>query len=496
MRADNDRLVCNGPKGALTPDLRAAISERKAEILSLLRDTGAKARSTEPPLQRIPRNGKLPLSFSQQRLWFIDQLEPGSALYNIQTATRLRGLLNRVSLERSLNEIVRRHEALRTTFSTVEGEPLQIISPSLTLPLPVVDLADRPESEREEEALRLISEGAGRPFDLARGPLLRAMLVRLVPDDHILLLTMHHIVSDGWSMGVLYRELSVLYEAFSNRRPAPLPELPIQYADFAHWQRNQLQGAALEAQVDYWKRQLRDLPVLELSTDRPRPPAQTYRGARRSIVMPKALAKALETLSRRQGVTLFMTLLAAFQTMLCRYTGQEDLALGSPIANRSRIEFEGLIGFFLNTLVLRTDLSGDPSFEDLLGRVRETILEAYTHQDLPFEKLVEELQPERDLNRNPLFQVLFVLHNNPSIDPRLSGLALSPVKLEGDTAKFDLSLFITPAEQGLLGTLEYSTDLFDGDTIQRMLLHFQNLLEGIAANPQQRISNLPLLGKP
>lgn len=495
VRADNERLVCNAPKGALTADLRSAISERKAEILAFLRQSGDKARSAEPPLQRLPRNGKLPLSFSQQRLWFIDQLEPDSALYNIPTAVRLRGSLNKASLERSFDEIVQRHEALRTIFPTVEVEPLQIILPSLTLPLPVVDLADRPESEREGEALRVLGEEAGRPFDLARGPLLRAMLVRMAPDDHILLITMHHIVSDGWSMGILYRELSVLYETFSNRGPSPLPELPIQYADFAHWQRNRLQGEAVEAQFGYWKHQLRDLRPVELSTDRPRPAAQTYRGARRSIVMPRALAQALEALGRREGVTLFMTLLAAFQTFLCRYTGQEDIAVGSPIANRDRIELEELIGFFLNTLVLRTDLSGNPSFEALLGRVREIVLEAYTHQDFPFEKLVEELQPERALNRNPLFQVLFVLHNNPPLEAKFPGLALSPVKLDGNTAKFDLSLFITPEEKGLVGTLEYSTDLFDGATIERMLVHFQTLLEGIAANPQQPISNLPLLGK-
>jgi amino acid adenylation domain-containing protein len=495
IRADNDRLVCSGAREALTPDLRAALSERKAEILAVLRHGGAKALSAEPPLQRMPRNEKLPLSFSQKRLWFIDQLEPASALYNISRAFRLRGFLNRVSLERGLNEIVQRHEALRTTFSNVEGRPLQIISPSLTVPMPVIDLTDRSVSEREKEALRLLDEEVGRPFDLARGPLLRALLVRLATDHHILLLVMHHIVSDGWSMAVLYRELGALYNAFCGGRPSPLSELAIQYADFAHWQRNRLQGEELEAQLSYWKRQLRDLPVLELSNDRPRPAAQSYRGARRSIVMPKALAKALEALSRQKGATLFMTLLAAFQTLLCRYTGQKDIAVGTPIANRSRIEFEGLIGFFLNTLVLRTDLSGDPSFEDLVDRVREMTLDAYTHQDLPFEKLVEELQPERDLNRNPLFQVLFVLHNNPPIDPKFSGLALSPVQVEAETAKFDLSLFITPAEEGLLGTLAYSTDLFDGDTVARMMVHFQTLLEGIAANPRRRLSNLPLLGK-
>ncbi|MGH9893434.1 MAG: condensation domain-containing protein, partial [bacterium] len=347
------------------------------------------------------------LSFAQQRLWFLDQLEPDSSVYNVSSALRLRGPLNVAPLQRSLNEIVRRHEALRTVFPAVEGRPVQVVSPSLVLPLPVVDLSDRPTREREDKALRLANREVQLPFDLARGPLFRPTLLRLATDDHILVLTLHHIVSDDWSMGVLYRELTVLYEAFSQGRSSPLAELPVQYSDFTRRQHEELHGEALAQQLSYWKAQLEGISTLQLPTDRPRPAVESFRGAHQSIVLSKELTDAVKALSRREKATLFMTLLAAFQVLLCRYTGQEDIVVGTPIANRSRVEFEGLIGFFLNTLALRADLSGNPSFLELLARVREVAFEAYAHQELPFEKLVEELQPERSLSRNPLFQVLF-----------------------------------------------------------------------------------------
>ncbi|MGH7828765.1 MAG: condensation domain-containing protein, partial [Candidatus Binatia bacterium] len=334
------------------------------------------------PMSRAHAQEKVPLSFAQQRLWFLDQYEPGSSVYNIPSALRLKGALNVPALERSLSEIVRRHEALRTTFAVIDGEPFQVIAPALPVSLPIVDLTDRPGSEREKEAQTIAAEHAQKPFDLSQGPLLRVFLLHLGEDDHILLLTMHHIVSDGWSRGVLYRELSVLYEAYTQGKPSPLAELPIQYADFAFWQRQWLQGEVLENQLLYWKKQLEGAPaLLNLPTDRPRPAVQSYRGGSRSIELSQELTQGLKALSAQEGVTLFMTLLAAFQTLLHRYTGQNDIVVGSPIANRNRAEIEGLIGFFVNTLVMRTDLSGNPTFKELLTRVRETTLEAYTHQD-------------------------------------------------------------------------------------------------------------------
>ena len=438
-----------------------------------------------------------PVSFAQQRLWFLDQLEPESSFYNIPAAVRLTGPLNMAALKGSLNEIVRRHESLRTTFETINGEPAQVVVPSLDLALPMIDLGELPESRREAELRRLVIEEGRRPFNLARSPLLRARLLRLRDSEYVLLLTMHHIISDDWSMGVFFQELTALYEAYSTGKPSPLPELPVQYADYTVWQREWLGGERLEQQLLYWKKQLSgSLPVLELPSDRPRPARQTFRGASQSLVLPKRLTDELKTLSQRERVTLFMTLLAAFQTLLSRYTGQEDILVGSPIANRKGIETEALIGFFLNTLVLRTDLSGDPTFRELLGQVREIALEAYAHQDLPFEKLVEELHPERSLSHTPLFQVLFVLRNTPQPAMKLQGLTLSPLESDIGASKFDLNLFIVEEAEGLKASLEFNTDLFDASTIKRMLGHFQVRLEGIVANPEQRLSALPLLTEP
>jgi non-ribosomal peptide synthetase component F len=350
-------------------------------------------------------------------------LEPGNFAYNIPAGVRLTGSLHVMALKQSLNEIVRRHEALRTSFTTVNGEAVQVITQTSTLLLPIVNLSELPQAEQQAEVERLATAAAQGSFDLAQGPLLRATLLQLNETEHILLLTMHHIVSDGWSMGVFIRELAALYCAFSNEKPSPLPELPIQYADFAHWQRQWLQGEVLEEQLSYWKQQLNNAPpVLELPTDRPRPPIQSYQGAIASLVLCESLSQKLKFLSQRSGVTLFMILLAAFQTLLYRYTGQSDICIGSPIANRNRSETEGLIGFFVNTLVLRTDLSGNPSFQELLGRVREVALGAYAHQDLPFEQLVEALQPERSLSHQPLFQVMFILQNSPMPSLELPGL--------------------------------------------------------------------------
>jgi amino acid adenylation domain-containing protein len=446
------------------------------------------------PIQSIPRDGDLPLSFAQQRLWFIDQLDPGNSVYNFPVAVRLKGSLNLAALEESLNEIVRRHEALRTTFSMVDGHPSQAIASRLIIELPTVDLGELSEAEREKEVQRLVVEEARRPFDLARGPLLRARVLRLADDEQVGLLTMHHIVSDGWSAGILIREMAALYQAYCTDGPSPLPELPIQYADFAYWQREWLQGAVLQRQLDYWKKQLDGIPpLLELPEDHPRPAVQTFRGGHQSLLLPKAVGTALKALSRDEAATLFMTLLAAFKVLLNCYTRQDDLIVGTPVANRNRLEIEGLIGFFVNALVLRTDLSGNPTFRELVRRVRRVCVDAYAHQDLPFERLVEELHIERDLSRNPLFQVMFVLQNAPLHAVELPGLSLNPVIADGGTTHFDLTLHIVDTEQGLVGTAAYNTDLFDADTITRLLAHFQTLLEAIVKDPDRHLSELSLL---
>ncbi|MEQ8464529.1 non-ribosomal peptide synthase/polyketide synthase [Coleofasciculus sp. E1-EBD-02] len=447
--------------------------------------------NTEEPLISTE---ELPLSYAQQRLWFLDQLEPNSALYNIPIRLRLVGTLNVAALEQSLQEIIQRHEALRTNFVTVDGEPTQVIHDETTWTVSVTDLTHLSTNEQETAAKQLTHQQAIQPFDLANDSLVRARLIVLSETEHWLLICMHHIVSDGWSTGVFVQELTALYNAYSQGQPSPLTPLPIQYADFAIWQREWLQGDVLESQLSYWSNQLADAPaLLELPTDRPRPAVQTFAGAHQRFTLSAQLTKKLTQLSQEQGVTLFMTLLAAFDTLLYRYTGQEDILVGSPIANRNQSEIEGLIGFFVNTLVLRTNLEGNPSFNELLSRVREMATEAYTHQDLPFEMLVEALQPERDLSYTPLFQVMFVLDNNPWDSIELTGLTVNPRPIEWAIAKFDLSLSMQTTASGLVGVWEYNTDLFDSSTIERMVNHWVILLEGIVANPQAPISQLPLL---
>jgi len=436
------------------------------------------------------------MSFAQQRLWFLDRLEPGNTVYSIPRAFSLKGVLNVPALEQSLNTIVGRHEALRTTFSTVDDEPVQVIHPTADLTLSVVTFEDLSEPQKESECQRLATEAARRPFDLAHGPLFRATLLRLGAQEHVLLLNMHHIVTDGWSLGVLFRELSALYAAFSNGKPSTLSELPVQYADFAVWQRQWLAGEVLDQQLSYWTRQLAESPPgLDLPIDHPRPHAETFRGARELLVLPKELTEALRGLGQREGATLFMTLLAGLQTLLYRYTGEENIVVGSPIAGRNWPEIEGLIGFFVNTLVLRTDLSGDVSFRELLSRVREVCLGAYAHQDLPFERLVEELQLERDLSRNPLVQVMFVLQTAPTATLDLPNVVTNPTKVRvaAETAKFDLTLTLVDGEEGLVGSWQYNTDLFERATIRRLLAHHQRLLEAVVEQPDHPVSRLPLL---
>ncbi|HZI16055.1 MAG TPA: condensation domain-containing protein, partial [Myxococcus sp.] len=448
----------------------------------------------QPPLRPLPRSGPLPLSFAQQRLWFLDQLQPGGATYNLPAPVRLSGALHVAALEQSLGHLLQRHEALRTTFPSVRGEPVQAIQPVTPFALPRVDLGAMPEGAREAEARRLAHEDALRPFDLGQGPLLRALLVRLTPSDHVLLLTMHHIVSDGWSTSVLVRELAALYEAFSSGAQPSLPPLPVQYADYAVWQREWLRGDALEAQLGYWKQQLAGAPpALELPTDRPRPPMQTFAGAELAFALPSEVALRLEVLARQHHATVFMVLLAAWQTLLQRYSGQEDFVVGSPIAGRTHAETEGLIGFFVNTLALRARFTHTDTFASLLARVREATLGAYAHQHVPFEKLVEAVPHTRHLSRSPLFQVMFVVQNLPDAPLALPGLQLALLDASLPVAQFDLTLVLTPGPQGLSGALSYNTDLFDASTAARMAGHFQVLLEGLATAPHARLSTLPLL---
>ena len=494
LRVEGEELRIKAPKGVLTAETRDLIAKNKAELISLLEQKNATTTNTDLALTKVARNQKLSLSFAQERIWLLSQLEPNNPFYNELVALQLHGNLNIVALEQSLNKIIARHEALRTNFRTTNEQPVQVIAESLTLSVPVVDLTEVAEGKREIACQKLATAEATRPFDLASSPLIRASVVKLTEVEHVLLLTIHHIVFDGWSTGVLIRELASIYSALCNNSSPELPELPIQYADFAIWQRQLWQTEVLQTQLHYWKQLLKNAPtLLELPTDRPRPAVQTFRGARQHIKLSIELSEALANFSKRERATLFMTLFTAYVTLLYRYTGSDDIVVGTPIANRDRSEIEGLIGFFVNTLVLRTDLSGNSSFQELLGRVRQRTLEAYAYPDLPFEELVKALQPERDLSHTPLFQVMFVLQNVPVSGVELTGLTVSSLATESTTAKFDLTLVMQNTATGLVGMWEYNSDLFDASTIERMAGHFETLLEGIVANPQQQISQLPLL---
>ncbi|HYO67456.1 MAG TPA: amino acid adenylation domain-containing protein, partial [Archangium sp.] len=445
----------------------------------------------------VPRSVEAELSFSQQRLWFLDQYQPGSAVYNMPAALRLVGALDAGALERAFSELVRRHQSLRTTFRVREDVPFQVIAPASSWRLEVTELGHLPASEREAEAMRLAHEDARQPFDLARGPLLRTKLLRLTAREHLLLVTMHHIVSDGWSLAVLIREVVTLYAAFSAGRPSPLPELPIQYMDFAAWQRDWLQGEVLDQQLGYWRKQLDGAPpTLELPTDRPRTPDARNPGASLKVELPPRLMQGLKALCQHEGATLFMGLLAGLQTVLARYSGQDDICVGAPIAGRTQAQTEELIGFFVNTLVLRTRLDGNPTFRELLGRVKDVTLGAYAHQDVPFEKLVEVLQPPRQqLGRTPFFQVALGLLNTPTAELSMPGLSIQPLPLDSGTARFDLSLSLSESAQGLSGELEYRSDLFEAATVARMMEHLRLLLEDAVAHPERRLSELSLMSE-
>jgi amino acid adenylation domain-containing protein len=470
------------------------LSSEDRELLAyLLAEEGIESADEEPIRPRQSAEDP-PQSFAQQRLWFLDQWNPGSAFYNVAGALRLSGELNVDALDRSLNEVVRRHEALRTTFTSDGERPVQVISPSLVLPLPLTQIEAGSQAEQDEEVRRHALEEARLPFDLERGPLMRVKLLRLTRREHVLLVTMHHIICDGWSVGVLVQELAALYDAFSKGRPSPLPDLPIQYADFAIWQREWLKGEERQAQLAYWEKKLSGVPAtLELPSDRPRPLSVSSDGARQPLNLSKSLTEEMKALSLKEGVTLFITLMSAFKVLLCRYSNQTDIPVGTPIANRNRQELELLIGFFANTLVMRTELSKGMTFAELLSKVKEVALEAYANQDIPFEQLLERLNPDRDVSRSPLFQVMIALENTPHHPFELSGLTLSEMEIDNGTAKFDLTLWMEERPEGLSGYFEYNTDLFDSSTLSRMAENFQTLLRGATQDPRQAISDLPLL---
>lgn len=484
----------------VAPAIPGMTDARRSLLEKYLQGASLAAPDTARAINRRSPNSAPVVSFSQERLWVIDQLLGSSAVFNVPMAVRLSAPINERVLEHSLNEIIRRHEILRTTFAGSSGVPLPIVAPELKIQLRVSDLSALPESESEAQAKIFSGDEAERPFDLAKGPLIRASLIRLSPSNQILIITLHHICSDGWSLVLLFEELAQIYEAFSRGEQSPLSELPIQYADYAAWQREWLQGEVLDTQLSYWKEKLGgELPILDLPTDRPRPALQTYPGARISRVASEELTDALNLLSRREGATLFMTLLAAFKSLLYRHTGQTDIIVGSPIANRPQTETERLIGFFLNNLALRSDLSGNPTFRELLGRVRRTALDAYAHQDVPFEKLIEELKPERDLSRTTIFQVYFNLFNfaDEVKCPGMNGKGVSFYEAwsqsDENLSKFDLTLYAGIDRGRLRLAFVYNTDLFDEASIRAMLDQYLTLLEQITANPNLSIASCPLV---
>ena len=467
---------------ALSPAKRAFLMRALREEGGFQRNSRMLARRSEP---------SAPLSFAQKRLFFIDQMYPGNPAYNLPTAVRMRGALDVAILKQSLDDVIRHHESLRTTFEIVNNEPIQIIGGSLDLPVPVIDLTIIEESEREAQAHRLAIEEGKRPFDLAQGPLLRLTLIKMGEQDHVALVTMHHIISDAWSMGLFVREIAAAYEAFSAGLVSPLSEPKLQYADFAVWQQEWLESEAFAEQLSYWKNRLSGATaVRELPTDHPRPPVQTFDGAKQYLSLPNDLAVPLEALSRAEGVTVFMTLLAVFTELLHLYTQQEDILIGSPVDNRNRVELESIIGFFVSTQVLRTDLSGDPTFRELMSQVREVVLGAHAHQELPFEMLVREMNLDRNLGIMPLFQVWFVFQIAPPQATEVAGLTFSSFDVDYEMARYDLKLDLLQTSEGISGSFEYNRTIFDSSTVQRIARQFQSLLTLVIAQPDLRLSEL------
>ena len=491
--AEGQRLRYNAPQGVLTPELRAELTQRKAEILAFLQQADAVLDATVEPIPSVSRDSDLPLSFAQERIWFLEHAGGKSGAYNMPSAQRLIGSLNITALKQAIAQIVQRHEALRTTFKRVKFSAVQIVDQTLSIDVPVVDLQGLPLLEQSTEVQRLMAQEIQRPFDLAKGPLLRVLLLRVSEQEHILLLVMHHIISDAWSVGIFMQELSVLYQAFQDGKPSPLPELPIQYADFAHWQRTWLQGEVLESQLNYWRQQLNGkIPALELPTNRPRSSSQNNRGASQSLTLSEQFTQALKILSQQERGSLFITLLTAFEALLHRYTGQKDLLVCFPIAGRNRTETEGLIGYFNNIVVTRTDLSGDPSLRTLMERVRRVAFEAFKHQDTPFQKIGEF----PNLVRTPLSRAMFALQNTPQRLLDIPGITASYLEVTSGRADFDIYLIMEEAGEQLTGVLYYNADLFEEEAIANLLKNYHTLLERLVTNPDRHLSSLPLFANP
>jgi amino acid adenylation domain-containing protein len=495
LEANENRLRCQASEGVLTLTLRQEIGDRKPELLQFLQQAKQSKTAYQLPIQPVARDGHLPLSFAQQRLWFLHHLSPDSRSYNTLEILQIQEHLNLTVLEQSLGELINRHEIFRTTFPTVSGEPIQAISPPGSFRLIIENYQDLSPNEQSAKIQQVAEWEAGQTFDLAVGPLIQFKLLQLSPQKSVLLLKMHHIIYDGWSFGILIRELSALYEAFLKNLANPLAALSIQYADFAVWQRQYLSGEVLDKQLNYWQEQLATVPhILTLPTDRSRPAMQSFRGGVEHFQLDQNTTQGLKQLGQERGATLFMTLLAAFGVLLSRYSHQSDLLIGSPIANRNQAAIEPLIGFFANTLALRINLSENPNFLELLEQVKQTTLAGYAHQDLPFEMLVEKLQPDRDLSRNPLVQIMFALQNTPQDTWNLSGLSIEslPLLVE-EIVKFDLEVNCWETSEGLAMDWAYSRDLFDTSTIVRMGEHFQNLLQAIILNPKTRVEEFSFL---
>ncbi|HKR13656.1 MAG TPA: condensation domain-containing protein, partial [Pyrinomonadaceae bacterium] len=503
---DGEQLRYSAAKGVMTPELRAELVASKEQILGILRAAAAVEDLTAPPIEPADRTGDLPLSFAQQRLWFLDQLVAESPLYNIPLAVQLNGSLDLEALNRALDELIRRHEGLRTCFMDRDGLSIQMVLPPAPVELEVEDLTTVAEEERRARLWQLLNAEAQRPFDLATGPLLRVRMFRLDAEVHVLAATMHHIISDEWSVGIMRREISALYAAFSSgpfssELASPLPQLRLQYADYAVWQRQRLQGETLERELRYWRQQLAGVPaVIEMPTDRARPAIQTHRGAYQRVRIDAATTRRLKELGRRQNATLFMTVLAGFQALLSRWSGTTDVVVGTSVAGRTQGQTESVIGFFVNLLALRTDLSGNPSFGELLGRVREVCLGAYAHQEVPFDKLVDELGVERDLSRTPLFQVMVSWIKAADEEFEMSGLRISSVERSDEideivTAKFDLLLMLNEEKEEIAGTFEYNADLYDAETIERLARQLERVMAAVAGAEQCRVGELPLLSE-
>lgn len=488
--ADGDRLNYRAAPGVMTAQLLDELRRHKSALLAFLAQAGA-GDQIDPPLRSIPRDAELPLSFSQDLLWRLEKLSGGSPLYNIAVALWLEGSLDVEALRRSLGELVRRHEVLRTRFVVRAGRPTQVIDAPVQFDLQTVELGGLPREARRDEAHRLIGMEARIPFNLARDAMLRAKLFRLDASTHALFLNVHHIAADGWSLGILYRDLSVFYESFCKAHAPDLEELPIQFADFGAWQREAMREEALEGHVAYWKQRLAGAPeLLTLPTDRPRPASQTFNGAFEAVRLPIALLDAVKTMAEREGCSLYMALLAAFQILLGRYSGQTDIVVGSPIAGRALVEVEQLIGFFVNTVALRADLSECRTFREFLQKTKDTTLEANSHQDLRFERMVEDLNPRRDLSANPVFQAMFSLDNTLTAPERLGDLRMSVERISSGTSKFDITLFASDAAEGLKLLVEYNTDLFDRETVCDFIAAYRSIIESVVGDPNVSIAEL------